>query len=109
MIEDSSTLPIMGDARRIPPFAQLAEIPKRKSSSRNPQRGLAAARAAPGCSAVQCLLLLCSERCGGEQDGTPSNSRARAMLAARLPLANTPSVADAVQANGQHVHQKAPK
>jgi hypothetical protein len=27
---------------------------------------------------------------GFGQDGTPSNSRARAMLAARLPLANNP-------------------
>ena len=41
-----------------------------------------------------------------EQEGPPSSWRARAILAARLPLANNP--ADAVQARGQHVHQKAP-
>jgi hypothetical protein len=28
MIEDRSTLPVMGDARRISPIAQLTEIPQ---------------------------------------------------------------------------------
>jgi len=42
------------------------------------------------------------------RDGTASSSRARAMLAARWPLANNPVVADAVQTLGQHVRQEAP-
>src|SRR6516162_3861650 len=44
---------------------------------------------------------------GFERDGTASNSRARAMLGGAIAIGEQSVVADAVQALGQHVRQKA--